>query len=154
MIHYTDVIISAMASQITGVSAVCSTVCSGAVKKKYQSSAALAFVRGIHRVTRGFPSQRASNAENVSIWWRHHAPRYMKRVVLHHVPCSLNELTLNVRGPGYLGLTRSISWLLMPWLLTSPGYQQPWYWLPVCRICRSWSYLRKDINYLCHINVE
>ena len=24
---------------------------------------------------------------------------------------------------------RSISWLLMPWLLTSPGHQQPWYWL-------------------------
>ena len=24
-------------------------------------------------VTGGFPSQRASNAENVSIWWRHHA---------------------------------------------------------------------------------
>ena len=23
-------------------------------------------------VTHGFPSQRASNAENVSIWWRHH----------------------------------------------------------------------------------
>ena len=96
-------------------------------------------------VTRGFPSQRSSNEENVSIWWRHHAPRYMKRVVLHHVPCSLHELTLNVRGPGYLGLTRSISWLLMLWLLTSPGHQQPWYWLPVCWICRSWSYLRKDI---------
>ena len=44
-------------------------------------------------------------------------------------------LTLNVRGPSYLGLTRSISWMLMPWLLTSPGHQQPWYWL--CRICRS-----------------
>ena len=29
-------------------------------------------------------------------------------------------LTLNVPGPSYLGLTRSISWLLMPWLLTSP----------------------------------
>ena len=24
-------------------------------------------------VTGGFPSQRASNGENVSIWWRHHA---------------------------------------------------------------------------------
>ena len=60
--------------------------------------------------------------------------------------------TLNVRGPSYLGLTRSISWLLMPWLLTSPGHQQPWYWL--YRICRSFSYLRKDFKYLCHINVE
>ena len=25
--------------------------------------------------------------------------------------------------------TRSIPWLLMPWLLASPGHQQPWYWL-------------------------
>ena len=64
----------------------------------------------------------------------------------------LNVLTLNVQGPSYLGLTRSISWLLMPWLLTSPGHQQPWYWL--WRICRSWPYLRKDFKNLCHINAE
>ena len=43
-------------------------------------------------------------------------------------------LTLNVWGPSYLSLTRSISWLLMPWLLTSPGHQQPWYWL--YRLCQ------------------
>ena len=61
-------------------------------------------------------------------------------------------LTLNVRGTSYLGLTRSISWLLMPWLLTSPGYQQPWYWL--CRISTFLSYLREDLNYLRRINVE
>ena len=61
-------------------------------------------------------------------------------------------LTLNVRGPSYHDLTRSISWLLMPWLLTSPGHQQPWYWL--YWISRPWSYLRKDFKYLCHINVE
>ena len=61
------------------------------------------------------------------------------------------HLTLNVRGgPSYLGLIRSISWLLMPWLLTSPGHQQPWYWL----YKRSFSYLRKDFKYLCHINVD
>ena len=41
-------------------------------------------------------------------------------------PSSGSNLTLNVRRPSYLGLTRSISWLLMPWLLTSPGHQQPW----------------------------
>ena len=61
-------------------------------------------------------------------------------------------LTLNVRGPSYLDLTRSISWLLMPWLLTSPGHQQPWYWL--YRICSSFSYLRNDFKYPCDINVE
>ena len=61
-------------------------------------------------------------------------------------------LTLNVWGPSYLGLTRSIYWLLMPWLLTSPGHQQPWYWL--YRICRSFPYLREDFKYQCQINVE
>ena len=33
-----------------------------------------------------------------------------------------------VRGPSYLSITRSMSWLLMPWLLASPGHQHPWYW--------------------------
>ena len=31
-------------------------------------------------VTRGFPSQRASNAENVSIWWRHHGYELWKLI--------------------------------------------------------------------------
>ena len=65
---------------------------------------------------------------------------------------NLKTVTLNVRGPSYLCLTRSISWQLMPWLLTSPGHQQPWYWL--YRICRSFSYLRKCLKYLCQVNVE
>ena len=62
------------------------------------------------------------------------------------------SLTLNVREPSDLGLSWSISWLLMPWLLPSPGHQQPWYWL--WRIGRSLSYLRKDFNCLSHIIVE
>ena len=64
--HYCDVMMRAIASQITSVSIVCSTICSDADQRKHQSSASLAFVRGIHRW------QRASNVENVSIWWRHH----------------------------------------------------------------------------------
>ena len=47
--HYSDVIMSAMASQITGVSIVSSNVCSGSDQRKHQSSASLAFARGIHR---------------------------------------------------------------------------------------------------------
>ena len=47
--HYNDVIMSAMASQITSLTIVCSTVYSGANQRKHQSSASLAFVRGIHR---------------------------------------------------------------------------------------------------------
>ena len=37
----------------------------------------------------------------------------------------LHVLTLNMQGPRYLRLTKSISWLLMPWLLAMPGHQQP-----------------------------
>ena len=47
--HYSDVIMSAMASQITSVSIVYSSVCSGADHRKHQSSASRVFVRGIHR---------------------------------------------------------------------------------------------------------
>ena len=39
----------AMASQITSPTIVCSTVYSGADQRKHQSSASLAFERGIHR---------------------------------------------------------------------------------------------------------
>ena len=46
--HYGDVIMGTIASQITGVSMVSSTVCSGADQRKQQSSASLAFMRGIH----------------------------------------------------------------------------------------------------------
>ena len=48
-VHYSDVIMSAMASQITCVSIAYSTFCSGADQRKHQSSALLAFVRGIQR---------------------------------------------------------------------------------------------------------
>ena len=47
--HYNDVIMNAMASQITGVSIVWSNVGSDADQRKRQSSASLAFVWGIHR---------------------------------------------------------------------------------------------------------
>ena len=69
--HYSDVIIGAMASQITGVSIVYSAVCSSADEK----------IKAPHhwplwgKSTDGWwipLKQRASNAENVSIWWRHH----------------------------------------------------------------------------------
>ena len=47
--HYSDVIMGAVATQITDVSVAYSTVCSGVDQGKNQSSASLAFVKGIHR---------------------------------------------------------------------------------------------------------
>ena len=64
--HYSDVIMGAIASQITSLTIVYSTIYSSVDQRKQQSSASLAFVRGIHR-SGEFPAQMASNAENVSI---------------------------------------------------------------------------------------
>ena len=47
--HCSDVIMNAMASQITSLTTVYSTVYSGADQRKYESSASLAFLMGIHR---------------------------------------------------------------------------------------------------------
>ena len=47
--HYSDVIMDMMASQITSLTIVYSTVYSDADQRKYQSSASLAIVLGIRR---------------------------------------------------------------------------------------------------------
>ena len=60
----------AIASQNSSLSNVYSSVYSSANQRKHQSSASLAFVSG------EFSAQMAINAENVSIWWRHHVGTY------------------------------------------------------------------------------
>ena len=65
--HCNDVIMGAMASQIASLTIVSAIVYSGADQRKHQSSASLSFVRGIHR-WHEFPTQMASNMENVSIF--------------------------------------------------------------------------------------
>ena len=53
--HYNDVIMGAITSQITSLMIVYSTVYSDADQRKHQSSASLAFMRGIHRLTVNSP---------------------------------------------------------------------------------------------------
>ena len=48
-LHYDDVTMNGMASQITSLTIVYSTVYPGVDQRKHQSLASLAFVRGIHR---------------------------------------------------------------------------------------------------------
>ena len=60
-----------MASQINSLTIIYSSVYSGADQRKHQNFAPTAFVRD-SQVTGEFPAQMASNAKNVSIWWRHH----------------------------------------------------------------------------------
>ena len=51
---------------------VCLTICSGTDQRKHWSSTSLAIVSGIHQWLVNSPQQRASNTENVHIWWHHH----------------------------------------------------------------------------------
>ena len=75
--HYNDVTMSAMASEITSVLIVYSTVCSGEDQRKHQSSASLASVWGIHWSPVNSPHKKASNAEIfpfadvIMAWTRH-----------------------------------------------------------------------------------
>ena len=64
-----------MAFQITSLTIVYSAVYLGADQRKHQSSASMACA-GKSLVTGEFPAQMASNAENVSIWWRHHDSKH------------------------------------------------------------------------------
>ena len=56
--HYSDVIVITMSSQITSLTIVYSIVYSGADQRKHQSSASLAFVRGIHSSPVNSPHKR------------------------------------------------------------------------------------------------
>ena len=80
--HYSDVIISVMASQITGVSIIYSTV----VKVQIEESIKAPRHWPLWGEFSGdFPVKGASNAENVSIWWRHRDTLQRKSVTTAHV---------------------------------------------------------------------
>ena len=71
-LHYNDVIISTVASQITSLMIVYSTVYSRRRSKKASKLRVTGLCAGNSPVTGEFPTQRPSDAENVFIWWRHH----------------------------------------------------------------------------------
>ena len=58
--------------------------------------------------------------------------------------------SLLVLKPEYTRISRSIPWLLMTWLLMSPGHQQPCYWLWTTN--RSLSSIGRNFKYLHHPN--
>ena len=61
-----------MGSQITSLTIDYSTVYSAHIKGTTSKLRATGLCAGNSPGTGEFPAQRASNAENVSIWWRHH----------------------------------------------------------------------------------
>ena len=73
--HYGDVIMGTIASQITSLTVVYSTVYSGADQRKHQSSASLAFLRGIHRGPVNCPhkwpvTRKLFPFDDVIMWFR------------------------------------------------------------------------------------
>ena len=71
-IDYLYFIMSAMATQITGVSIVCAKVRSGTDQRKHQSSTSLTFVREIHWRPVDSSHKWPVTWKMFSIWWRHH----------------------------------------------------------------------------------
>ena len=84
----------AMASRITSLIAVYLTAYSGADQRKHQSSASLAFNSP---VTGESPSQMASKAENVSIWWNHYG-RYPSLLFNRKFPEWLKHMDFGARN--------------------------------------------------------
>ena len=81
--YYSDVIMTTTVSEIIGVSIVYSTICSGADQRKHQSSAWLAFVRGIH-------------------WWPVNSPHKVpvtRKMFLFDDVIIYYQFSMNFRGP-------------------------------------------------------
>ena len=82
-----------MASQITSLTIVYSTIYSGSDQIKHQSSASLAFVREFTG-DRCIPHTKASDEENVPIWWRHHVvflPMWFTQLLQWHWASGFKE---------------------------------------------------------------
>ena len=81
-IHYSDVIMSSMASQITRLDCLLNRLFRRR-SKKTSNLRVTGLCEGESPVTGEFPAQRASNAEDVSISWRHHEMHFSETNWLH-----------------------------------------------------------------------
>ena len=88
-IHYSDVIMGAMASGITSLTIVYSNVYSGADQRKHQSFASLAFVRWIHRWSVNSPHKWPVTREIFPF----------DDVIMHHIISSLSCVSSNEHTP-------------------------------------------------------
>ena len=105
---------NAVVSQTTGISIVNSTVCLGTDRRNHQSSASLAFVGGIHRWAVNSRT-KASNAENDSIWWRHHALATRPLTTRRWITSTQKPGEgLSTAAPGY-SWSIYICWKYTPW---------------------------------------
>ena len=119
---YSDVIMSTMVFQITGISIVCSAV-QAPIKEN---------IKALHHwpltMTSGFLSQKASNAENVSIWWCHHALEQVasalpENLITHLLVHPVNKLQvlkqLKFKWEPYVNTL--LNWQLMRYIMSIHG---------------------------------
>ena len=100
---------SVMESQITGISIVYSIVCSG-VDQRNTKAPCHSPLWG--ELTGDFPAQRANNAENVSVWWRHqgnmfHCTWYYLIKMQSYVSIAMSVINFKVG----IMTTRRLQWL-------------------------------------------
>ena len=101
--HYCDVIMASMASQITSLTIVYSTVYSNTDQRRHQKLRVTGLCARNSPVAGEIPAQMASNAENVSIWWRQHgASPFSKHIdSIHHnllLKLSIASTTTKIYG--------------------------------------------------------
>ena len=97
-LHYSDVIMSTMASQFTELNSPTSRV----FTQPFIQAQINENIKALRHwplwgwpVTGEFPAQRASNAENVSIWWRHHVYWLLTHRTLNKMTILLQTTFLN-----------------------------------------------------------
>ena len=102
--HNTDVMMTAMASQITSPTIVFSTVYSGADLRKHQSSVSLPFVRGIHRSPVNSPhkgpvTRKMFPFDDVIMCWHRDNSRCGRKLSGQEWRSTTRDAKLNWRDP-------------------------------------------------------
>ena len=115
-IHYSDVIMGTMPSQITSFKIVYSAVYSGRSKKTSKPHVT-GLCAGNSPVTGEFPAQMASNADNISIWLRHHEKHLTK---WYHFKPSKENPSQTWKNADYSQPVAMYFWWLWWWFIKIP----------------------------------
>ena len=131
--HYTDVTMSAMASQITSLTMIYSTVYSGAGQKEHQSSASLAFVQGIHRWPMNSPrewpvTRKIFPFDDVIMWISLISIKFVPKVPTSNTPALVQIMAWRQPGDKPLSEPMMVS-LLTHICVTRPQWFNCWRWI-------------------------
>ena len=135
--HYSDIIMSVMASRIISLTIVYSTIYSGADQRKHQSSTSLAFVRGIHRWPVNSPHkwpvmQKMFSFDDFIMWWIYfnHSYRLISSddtattIQSTTKPCEYFKVVLKIRTMCHGRDLRKLTWSCKQLHLLCPP--DPW----------------------------